>query len=373
MKSRIISSDSHVFEPDDLWTNALRTKWGDQLPRKVHGRPDDEGEDDFDFTGDDYVRKFRLENLSEKEKQIAGVNPKSAGWDPEIRIRCMDQDRVHAELLGPTTGLFFYTVRHHDMIRDCMRVYNDWITAYCSRDPKRLLWCATIHMGDVDWAVGELERVAKHGARCVMINGGTPPGWPPFRDPAYDRFWARAEEMAMPVQLHILTGNKKHPLTLRTPEFDDKGRLHMDFANDIGPLLANEFIYGGVLDRFPGLQLVIGEYEVSWVPYWLFRLEQLDAEFGPEYNMPRLARAPRDYLAQIYFGVVDDPNVRHVDGIVAPDRLLWGSDFPHTRNTFPNSHAVVERAFAHLSAADREKVALTNAARLFKVDLPVDA
>ena len=66
MKGQIISSDSHVFEPDDLWTNALQKKWGDQLPRHIHGRPDDEGDDDFDFTGDDYVRKFKHVNLHQE-------------------------------------------------------------------------------------------------------------------------------------------------------------------------------------------------------------------------------------------------------------------------------------------------------------------
>ena len=171
----------------------------------------------------------------------------------------------------------------------------------------------------------------------------------------------------MPVQLHILTGNKRHPLMLKEAERGNIARYHLDFANDIGLVLANEFIFGGIFDRFPGLKLVIGEYEVSWVPFWLFRAEQLHDSFAVEYGMTSAKRRPREYLAQIYFGVVDDPNIAHVQGIVAPDHLLWGSDFPHARNTFPNSHAIVKRVFRHLGEKGIGAVAYDNAARLFGV------
>ena len=45
------------------------------------------------------------------------------------------------------------------MTRDCMRVYHDWITAYCRRDPKQLLCCATVQMGVVDRAFAHLSAV----------------------------------------------------------------------------------------------------------------------------------------------------------------------------------------------------------------------
>lgn len=367
MKEIVISSDSHVFEPDDLWTKALGKKWGDQLPRKVHGRPDDNSPYDFDFTGEEYVRRFG--DTEREVKPGETEDYRAAGWDPALRVRCMDEDKVFAELLGPTTGLFLYSVSKYDMIRDCIGVYNDWLAEYASYSPKRLLRCAMVHMENVDWAIRELERSVNGGARSIMINGDTRPEWKPYRDRSYDPFWARASELGVPVQIHVLTGNKRHPLMLREHEFGNMARLHMDFANDIGLVIANEFIFGGIFDRFPKLKLIVGEYEVSWVPFWLFRLEQFNDSFTQAYNYPKAKRPIRDYLRQIYFGVVDDPNVQHVEGIVSPDRLLWGSDFPHTRNTFPNSHAVVKRVFNHLRGDDIDRVSGQNAASLLGVDL----
>ncbi|MBM3524552.1 MAG: hypothetical protein FJX57_16525, partial [Alphaproteobacteria bacterium] len=152
---RIISADSHVFEPDDLWLRSLGKKWGDQVPRRVHGRPDDPGDYDYDFTGAEYVRKFRRTNLVNQER---GFDVRSAGWDPAVRIKCMDQDGVAAELLGPTAGLFVFSAANGAMVRDCFHVYNDWVAEYCSHAPKRLLRVALIQMADVDAAIADLEK-----------------------------------------------------------------------------------------------------------------------------------------------------------------------------------------------------------------------
>ena len=39
--ARVISSDSHVFEPSDLWTSRLEPKFKDRAPHVVH-RPEDD-------------------------------------------------------------------------------------------------------------------------------------------------------------------------------------------------------------------------------------------------------------------------------------------------------------------------------------------
>ena len=32
----VVSADSHIFEPFDLWEKALGAKWGDKVPRLVN-------------------------------------------------------------------------------------------------------------------------------------------------------------------------------------------------------------------------------------------------------------------------------------------------------------------------------------------------
>ena len=37
---RVISSDSHIFEPADLWTSRIEPKFRDRAPRMVHREED---------------------------------------------------------------------------------------------------------------------------------------------------------------------------------------------------------------------------------------------------------------------------------------------------------------------------------------------
>ena len=364
-QQRVISADSHVIEPDDIFERALANKYGEAIPRVVDERAGVPGR--YIFTGDDYLRDVDPDALIE---EASNDELNYAAMEPADRVRLMDEDGVQAEVLGPTFGLFIYPSSNTAMIRDCFSVYNDWLAEFCSHAPQRLLGIALVHMEDVDWAIRELERAARRDMRCVMINGETRPEWPPYYDRRYDPFWARAQEIGMPVQLHILTGNRKDPSVLPDDRLGEVARLQLDTSHDIGLVLANDFIFGGILDRFPELKLVVGEYEVSWVPYWLFRLEQLEKSFGPHFRLAPPKRAARDYLDHVYFGVIDDPYVAHVAGIVAPERLLWGSDFPHIRNTFGRSHDVIERIFSHLDAGAVEAATIRNAEALFRVEIP---
>ena len=360
----VISADSHVIEPDDLFESALRDKHGDAVPRIVGERDGVPGP--YIFTGDDLLRDVDPDALIEAS---SNDQLNYAAMEPDQRVALMAQDGVQAEVLGPTFGLFIYASSNGDVVRDCFRVYNDWLAEFCSHDRERLLGIALIQMEDVDWAIREMERAAKRDMRCVMINADTRPEWPRYYERHYDRFWAAAQEMGMPVQLHILAGNKKDPAILPDDQLGDVARLQLDTAQDVGLVIANDFIFGGIFDRFPSLDLVVGEYEVSWVPYWMFRVEQLERSFGPHFRLHTAESGAREYLDRIYFGVIDDPYVAHVDGLVRPERLLWGSDFPHIRNTFGNSHKVIEGIFGHLDDVAIEAACVTNAQRLFKVDM----
>jgi predicted TIM-barrel fold metal-dependent hydrolase len=129
-------------------------------------------------------------------------------------MKLMAADNVAAEVLNPTWGLWIPRISDPALRNACAEVYNDWILEYCSENLKRLLPIAMTPITDVDWAVGELQRVVKRGARGVMI--GTNPvdaDTTPYRDTYYDRFWAAAEESGLPVTLHIVTGRVRDPFT----------------------------------------------------------------------------------------------------------------------------------------------------------------
>ena len=78
----------------------------------------------------------------------------------------------------------------------------------------------------------------------------------------------------------------------------------------------------------------------------------------------------RAYLARVHHGPVDELYIDKVLDVVDPRTLIWGSDFPHIRSTYPHSQAVVDRVFGHLGPAALDAITVENAARLFKFELP---
>ena len=360
----LISADSHVIEPADLWQKALSNKWGDAVPREIQSWQGQDGR--FYFTG---IEAFKLGELVEGEGELQKKIFR-ATEDPAIRLECNDEDGIWAEILNATSMLYTMRVENHDLARDCCAVFNDWLSEHCSHDPKRLLGTSMIYMQDVDWAIAELERTAKNGLVQAMINCDARPDWEPYRSPLYDPFWARAQELDIPVVLHIITGNSRDPFTLHGEERATATRVSWGVLGEAAPVLSNEFIWGGVLDRFPNLKLVLSEFEVSWLIYWMFRVEQRQESLDGALGLKGPEKPIREYMDNVFHGTVDDPFIDRALGIVDPRTLLWGSDFPHPRCTYPNSEQVVKKAFGKLSAEIVEDITFYNAARLYDIDPP---
>ncbi len=359
----LISADSHVIEPADLFVRALGRRYGDDTPRSI---PEWKGrKGNFYFTGyEAYVTEALVEGEGALQRKIL-----RASSDPYARLDCDDEDGILAEIINPTAMLYSMRIRNRRLAQDCCRVFNDWLAEQCTADSTRLLGTAVIFMEDVDWAVAELERIAKKGMVGAMINCDARPEWPRYRDKRYDKFWARAEALGIPVVLHIITGTARDSFTMHGEERTEAPRTSWYLLTEAAPVLSAEFIFGGILDRFPKLKLVLSEYEVSWLVYWMFRAVQRQKQLGPAIGMKMPKRPIKDYMRNVYHGTVDDPFVDRALGVVDMKTVLWGSDFPHPRCTYPNSHRAVKRAFGKLPAKTLRDITFGNAQRLYAIDV----
>jgi predicted TIM-barrel fold metal-dependent hydrolase len=266
--------------------------------------------------------------------------------------------------------LYAMRAKNDDMVRACCTVFNDWLGEYCGGARGRLFGTAMVHMENVGWAVQELQRAAKKGLRSVIINCDARPNWKHYQDSQYDPFWACAQELDMPVTLHIITGNEVDLFTLHGPDRINVPRSALGVFREAGDVLANEFIFGGIFDRFPKLKVMCSEFEVSWLPYWLFRIKQVQKDFGPALGIPKIKRPVTEYLGQIYHGTIDDEFLDRVLDVVDPKTILWGSDFPHARCTYPKTLEIIDRVFGKLKPAMKADLTLRNAARVYNIALP---
>jgi uncharacterized protein len=127
-------------------------------------------------------------------------------------VRFQEEDGIEAEVMNPTSILSILRNPDVEVLQACAEVFNDWEAEFISHHLKRLIGVSVIPLYDVNWAVKELERSLRRGLVSPRIHCQMAEGYPPYRDPIYDRFWAAASAANAPVTLHVLTGRALDPL-----------------------------------------------------------------------------------------------------------------------------------------------------------------
>jgi predicted TIM-barrel fold metal-dependent hydrolase len=361
----LISADSHVVEPPDLWTRRVPARLRARAPRMVRL----EQGDGWVFEGQGEPAPFGL-------VQCAGLPPeqqrlwvrweqvRELAWEPGARLRSLDQSGIAAEVLYPSPRIqnaIFAGADDPELHVACVRAYNDWLSEFCSRDSRRFAGVPWLPAAGVSAAVQELERTQKlPGLRGVLL--GRYPHAGTRLAPEDDALWARCAELGAPVHIHVgLAGSPAG-----TPALAASFRpFHGAFRFYDPPVRAAELIYARVFDRFPRLQVVFAEADAGWVPYLK---EQLDDRYARQNPAEKLALAlrPSEYFERnLYYTIVTDAygiRNRHAVGL---DRILWSSDFPHAGCDYPDYSRSIERDFAGVPDAERAPILGGTAARLY--------
>jgi predicted TIM-barrel fold metal-dependent hydrolase len=220
-----------------------------------------------------------------------------------------------------------------------------------------------ISLWDVDAGVAELERCAGLGLKGAMI-WGCPPADAPYYAPTYDRLWAAAQDLELPLSLHIVTGMGEESRV----DFTAAAVRYMHMIHEVQRSIS-QLVLGGVLERFPRLQIVGAECEIGWLPHWVQRMDHADEKFGALMDV-ELSMRPSEYVRrQVWVTFMDDPVGAANLETIGRDTFMWGNDFPHTDSTWPHSRAVIDKNFAGVSDAVAHRVLNENAARLYRIDL----
>lgn len=183
----------------------------------------------------------------------------------------------------------------------------------------RFAGMATVPMQAPEAAARELERcVRQHGFRGAMIC--TNVGGENLDAPGFDVFWQQAQELRVPVILHP----SNVALAARAPRY----YLENLVGNPADTTLAAaSLIFGGVLDRFPELQIVL-VHAGGFLPYQWGRLNQgRRARRETDANNPGM---PGEYLRRFFYdSIIFSPGaLRYLVEVVGADRVLIGTDYP---------------------------------------------
>ena len=382
-----ISADSHVVEGPDVFAG-LAERFGDDEPRIVRR----------DGTAEHIVipaRKGRGVNVGimalaatrlDRETPIErkpGHKPGTGTTeDPEIRAYLeggygamrpgltdgarrgedQDVDGLAAEVLYP--GYFpMFGLRDVELLAALQRNYNDWLHDQCAASRGRLYGLAALPVQDPEAATLELERVIALGYRGVILPSNAPKGRR-YCDADFDPLWARAQEAGLPVSFHV--GCFSHlPPWLKEASGRDPIAIYAGTSSLIHDTLV-ELMCRGVCQRFPSLQFVVAEFNAGWIAHWLERVEQgWEREYGKDPSGPAAQPVGEIWRRQFFATIEDDQPALRTRDLIGEDRLMWGSDYPHTDSTWPCSRQVLDEMFRDCPASTRAAITRENVARLY--------
>jgi len=202
---RLISGDSHVNEPPDLWTSRVAAEFRDRAPRI----------ESFE-QGDAWVLEGVADPINFGMNACAGLPPEEmTGWkrfdeirrgghDPATRLDEMDEDGVDAEVLYPTPRLsqavFAYQEAgfHHALVQ----AYNDWLSEYVAYAPARFGGNALVPNRGVDGALAEIKRVQDRPGVRGFIMGCYPNGTLDVT-PEDDAVFGYLADAGIPLSIHV--------------------------------------------------------------------------------------------------------------------------------------------------------------------------
>ena len=376
MEYNVISADCHIdliWLPEDLFTSQASGKLVNRMP---YVKESDKGplwvsqqgavfglQNGMGSAGREYVpgqihRSDVMAATGLYEDGKKGIRRLTV---PELRIQDQERDGVQAEVLYGILGAAG-RLNDGDAAIEVMRIYNEWLADFCATYPERFAGLACIPNHDIDAAVKEIYRVAERGQVRGVEVANTLDMKPVF-DPSWAPLWQALNEVKLPVHFHTIGG--------RPPDFAKMAPLQRrqafavfitGFQMQMSRIIM-ELIYGGVLEAYSDINIVIGESGIGWIPYLL---EHMDLEWQDQFQDLTLKMKPSEYWrGQCKATYQSDKVGIKLLAELGEDNIMWGSDFPHPDGIWPDSQEFIVNELGHLPPGQKKKIVCDNAARLY--------
>jgi predicted TIM-barrel fold metal-dependent hydrolase len=369
MKTLCISADSHVVEPAEFF-DPLAKLFGDRAPRvvtpdPVQGPKLDLGNGKLGISISGLLQQnVDFTSPEARESSRLGYELARPGcYDTAERLNDQDLDGIDAEVLYPSVLFNVYQIEDLNIVKATFGLYNDWIASYCKEQPHRLFGLGCVQLFDLDEAITEMERCKQMGLVGICIAATAPPDHL-YSDPWYDRFWAAAQEMRLPLNMHIFTGaTANHGLADR--QAGSRANGPMGFAG--AGMTICDLIQAGVCERFPDIRFVVTEFETGWVAHVLRRLDWAYVRGGGE-RVLGLPMLPSAYWRR-NFAVTfeDDPLGIMTRNFIGTKTMMWGNDYPHGDSVFPHSRQVLGEILSDCSPEERWQMTVKNVVELYNL------
>ncbi len=383
MEYHCVSADCHIdlcWLPHDLFVSTATPAMKDRMPYVVQGHDgpmwvtksglnlglaNGKGGTGAHAIGRKYVpgKVHRLDSMAATGLYTDGAQNIFRPTTPELRLADQNRDGIQAEVLYGLLGAGIKMTDREAAV-EFYRIYNDWLSDFCSYDRKRFIGLASIPSYSVDAAVAETYRVANLGLGGLelALTYDMIPLWNPY----WDRFWKAAAEVNMPVHFHTIITTPAAPVPQDLAENFKEASNATRITGAQLPLatILSSVIHGGALDRYPSLRIVFGESGIGWIPYIL---DRMDYEYEDRFKESiALKMKPSDYWRRQCRATFqnDRIGVKLLDDL-GIDTVMWGSDYPHGDGVFPDSQEYIHKQFSHLPSATQRRIICDNAVEFY--------
>jgi hypothetical protein len=243
------------------------------------------------------------------------------------------------------------------------RESNDFLADAVKKNPKRLAGFAALPVAAPEQAADELDRrVRKQGFKGALINGHSRGRY--LDDKFFWPMLERAEALNVPIYLHPTA-----------PPKAVVDALYGGFAPAVTGMFAApswgwhietsihliRMILGGVFDRYPKLQVVIGHLGEG-IPFMLPRLDRRLPTQMTKLDRP-LGAYLRENVHYTFSGFNFPATFLDLLLEVGVERIMFSADYPYE----PMEDARLFLDHVPVSTVDRERIAHGNAERLFNM------
>ena len=390
---KIISVDDHVIEPPHVWTDRLPSKYagiGPRVERKSVSNLKFNGTTyTFDLDPEGRVADFWVyEDLLMPHRRIiaaAGFPVDEVTLTPitydEMRPGCyeqkgrledMDTNWVEASLSFPTfprfCGQTFLEAKDRELAMLCVKAYNDWmVEEWSAGTDNRLIPLCLIPLWDPVAAGEEVRRNAARGVHAVCFSEiPYHLGLPSIHAQVWNPFFQACQDTDTVVCMHIGSSSKM-PAT--SPDAPASVQATLSFGNAMSSL--SDFLFSGVLVRFPSMKLAYSEGQIGWLPYILERADDVWHQHrGWAFPPEQVPEPPSTYYFRQIYGCFfrDHHGIKSLDEC-GVDNVTFEVDYPHSDSTWPNTKAVAEDLFSSLDDETTYKLVRGNAIRMLSLDL----
>jgi aminocarboxymuconate-semialdehyde decarboxylase len=274
-------------------------------------------------------------------------------WDLDGRLESLERRKIDLQLVSPLPR----TLSDHQSVIDVdiSRLMNSETAQLVGRGGGRLAGLGGVPLREPERAADELRRmVGEYGFRGLCMP--TSAAGTPLDLPQFEKVWDAIEELGLLVFMHATTA-----IARKTFEEYTLNTL-VGWPTEV-TVAATRLIFSGVLERHPGLSLVLS-HGGGTLPYLAGRLDL--AYHAPKHEAnpacrSRITKPPSHYLRQFYYDtVVASPaSLLFLVGLVGADRVMFGTDFPFEIGDAEG--AIALPVLQQLPADQRERILGRNA------------